>query len=97
MRVNGDSLPSRPLPQMMHEKARSKPTGTNPGPSSAGVVSDVTHWLLKACGRCGGDLFFEYGEGPTCLDCGFDGPTSKGQATKVPREGRSSHRTHGHE
>jgi len=70
--------------------AFSKPVGVNPGPSSVEVVekaSPFNGWPLKACQRCGGDLFWQYGEGPTCLQCSYSGPTA--WTAQRSRDGRT--------
>ena len=56
-------------------------------PASMGVASLATSWALGGCPRCGNSVLTYYGE-PSCLACGWAGPTSRGTLPRKPRDGR---------
>jgi hypothetical protein len=75
-----------------HQNGRKRLAQAKIAASSVKVVVEVgpgNGWLFKCCPRCHGDLFRNsYEVDWCCLVCGWGGPTARGSAAKVPREGR---------
>jgi uncharacterized protein (DUF983 family) len=74
---------------MTQGKALRKAQQSREMASGGEVVSEAspgTGWRLRACPRCGGDLYQQWGPDDwTCAQCGWAGETRIGKAGRIPR------------